>query len=545
MTAPLDHDPPGRIRLVKPRRPRDDDEDHFTLPPDGDMRPQVQLHVDLSVVVDKAIEAWAPRDDNVYTRSGSLVSVVNQGGAVDVPVAPETPRVLPLTPPGVSNRLMRFVRFIKKGTKGWVHCMPTPRVVSELFARGEWPGVRPLVGITETPFLRPDGTVCQTPGYDEQTGYLYVPNAEYPVVADSPTVTEAFAALEALQEPFTDFPFVSPESALAPIAAILTMLARPAVKGSVPCFAFDAATRRSGKSRLCDSVAIVTTGRGASRATFPEDEAELEKTLGGYALMGARLIVLDNVVRRLTGAPLDKVLTAVDDVDLRILGRTEIARVAWSAMLMCSGNNMTFGEDTLPRTILCRLESPHENPELRTDFRHPMLLDYLREHRARLVAAGLTILRAWTRLGIKADPDRYAWGGFEPWAWLVPPALCFAGGANVLEARPSADRAGDDVLAALSVVHAYLPRLADDGKPMAARAIVRAIYPAPKSDQPPDGFDALRDAFDQLGAYSKGGLPPSPKILTQVLTRSIGRVIAGKRLRTGDDGHGTRVFWVQ
>lgn len=544
MTAPVDQPPRPPIRLVKPPPDTgDDDEDHFTLPPDGDMRPQVQLHCDLSVVVDKTIEAWAPRDGNVYTRSGNLVTVVNQGGPSDELLKPETPRVLPLTPPGVSNRLMRFVRFVRKGPKGWGYCSPTPRIVSELAARGEWPGVRRLVGLAETPFLRPDGTVCQTPGYDDATGYLYVPSTDYPPVSERPTVTEAYDALAQLQEPFGDFPFVSPESALVPVAAILTMLARPAIEGSVPCFAFDAATRRSGKSRLCDSVSIVTTGRGASRATLPDNDEELEKVLSAYALAGSRLILLDNVTRTVGGGPLDKVLTATDTVDLRVLGKSEIQTLSWTGMLLLSGNNMSFGEDTLPRTLLCRLESPLEDPETRTDFKHPHLLDYLRRERVRLVSAGLTVLRAWTCLGLETDRARFAWGGFDEFAWLVPPALCFAGGVNLLGARPAKDRAADDVLGALATIHEYLPRLSES--PLTARAIVKAIYPPPKADQPPDGFDQLRDALDQLGAYSKGAAAPSATIVARVLGRTIGRVVGGRRLRSSDDGHGVRCFWVQ
>lgn len=546
MTAPQGGDPPERkIRLVKPPATGFEDEDQFTLPPDGDMRPQVQIHCDYSVVVDKTIEAWAPREADVYTRAGGLCTVVNAGGQLEAEkmLEPETPRIFPLTTPAVSNRLMRHVRFVRKGPKGWFHCSPPPRLVTELAARGEWTGIRRLMGIAETPFMRRDGTVCQTPGYDVATGFLYTPNADYPPIPDEPRRDDAVAALAALQEPFSDFPFVSPAAALAPVAAIMTMLARPAIRGSIPCFAFDASTKRTGKSRLTDSVAIIATGRSASRASFPEDDVELDKVMSAYALSGSRLIVLDNVTRRFGGGPLDKVLTAIDEVDFRILGRTEIARVLWTAMLMCSGNNLDFGEDTISRSILCRIESPLENPEDRIGFKHDDLLGYLRSERVRLVTAAMTVLRAWTCKGLTPDPEEFKWGGFEKWAELIPPAIVFAGGANVLTARPPKSRVSGDALGALSLIHSYLPKLSET--PLTARQIVSSIYPSPRKGEPPDGFDALRDAFEQLGAISKGGQPPTVAVVSRVLTRSIGRVLGVKKLCSTDDGHGTRTFWVQ
>ena len=551
-------DPPKKppIRVGgKGKRGNGDGDDYWEGLPDDDPRPEVVLNVDLYACVNETIDAWMPRDPNVYTRSGALVTVVDTAtpemrkdadGTPRPILTPKTPRVHALPLAGISNRLQGAVRFYKKVPKrGLVRCMPTPRLIAELAARGEWGGASELVGIAETPFLRPDGTVCQMPGYDPMTGYLYVPGVDFPPIPVQPTQLEAEEALVALREPFVDFPFASPAQALVPLAAILTMLARPAIHGSIPCVAIDAATRGSGKTKIADAIAIITTGRSASRATFPEDDIELEKVLSSYALSGARLILLDNVTRRFGGGPLDKVLTAIDDVDLRVLGRSEMARVRWTAQLMASGNNLAFGEDTLRRSLLCRLESEHENPEERTGFAHDPLLEYLEKERATLIVAALTILRAWTCAERPTDYKPPTWGSFDAWARLIPAAIMFAGGANVLDARPPPERAGDDTIAALNVVLQDLPSV-EEGEALSARRIISALYPAPGPKDPPDlKYGRLREALDSLGALSRGNLQPSPKGLTAALSRCLGRVVDGRRLRADVDRTGLKVFRVE
>jgi hypothetical protein len=63
--------------------------------------------------------------------------------------------------------------------------------VEGIHAEKRWPGLYSLKGITETPLLRPDGTVLDVPGYDPTTGYLYAPSADSPRVAKEPSLEDA------------------------------------------------------------------------------------------------------------------------------------------------------------------------------------------------------------------------------------------------------------------------------------------------------------------------------------------------------------------
>ncbi len=481
-------------------------------------------------------------DPQLFTRSLELVTVARAQGKKRF--ADGTPVVTPHEKASLFPRLTRFVDFRKykepsphevmlaraqnkPEPDGWTSTTPNPQLVASLLAKKEWSGVRALSGITETPVLRPDGSVHQKPGYDDSTGYLYLPTGTFPPVPESPTQAEASAALAELCEVFREFPYAAPEHVSVPLCAILTVLARPAIEGSVPAFVFDASTRGSGKTLQADVIALITTGRCAARCTFPrDDEAELEKVLAAYAIAGARLLLLDNVVGRFGGAPLDKALTARDDVELRVLGKSEIRRLPWGAVVMAAGNNISPGDDTMRRVLVARLESDLENPELRTGYAHDPLLEWVRGQRPRLVTAALTVLRAYTSHGSPKDDMANRMASFEEWSWLVPAAIRFAGGPNPLLCRPSGDSALTDETGALVALLHGGPLVES---PFRARDLISALYPAPKHGEPPDGHDGLREAVEIL-CRSRFGQTPSAASLGYALKAAKGRVWGGRRL---------------
>ena len=65
-------------------------------------------------------------------------------------------------------------KWIKIDTKGDPQaCAPPDWAAQAVAARGTWPGLRPLEGVTEAPLLRPDGSVLAAAGYDAPSGFLY------------------------------------------------------------------------------------------------------------------------------------------------------------------------------------------------------------------------------------------------------------------------------------------------------------------------------------------------------------------------------------
>jgi hypothetical protein len=326
---------------------------------------------------------------------------------------------------------------------------------------------------------------------------------------------------------------------------VLSIVARPAIRGSVPAFLFDAPTPGTGKSLAADATCMIATGRAAPRGTFPSKPEELEKVLSAYALRSAAVIGFDNIdAAGFGGAALDKVLTAVDTVDLRILGKTEIVTMKWRAVILASGNNVAVHGDTVRRVLVCRLESTHEKPEERDGFRHAPLLPWILRERPRLVRAALTVLRAYQC----ASPDERAmyaakpWGSYESFTEMIVNAIIFAGGANVLDARPTSDIGGTDEREAIAIILHQLPRL-DTGSGVTARELVRLLYERDAAGAP-DGFDSLREAIETLVPCVAGRAPDAKKLGAQ-LRRFLMRVVGGRRLVGAHDRTGVRRWQVE
>lgn len=513
--------------------------------PKSDERPVIRLTTDLADVVDAALAALAA-DEDVYQRDGRLVHVVRVTEAeADESAIAGTPQIRTMVPATLRERLTRQALFQKldKRSGKMVAALPTDPVVQAALARGEYPGIRPIVGVIESPSIRPDGSIIQTPGYDRVTGYLFAPNVAFPIVPERPTKEDAARALAELEETFQDFPFATPEHRASTIAALLTVLGRPAIAGSTPAILHDANTRGSGKTLKADAVATIATGRATAKMSYPAEDEELEKVLAAYALRGAALISFDNITSTFGGGPLDRCLTAGDTVELRVLGKSEVPSLRWRAVIMATGNNIAIAGDTSRRVLISRLESPLENPEERQEFAHHPLLPWVQLNRPRLVVAALTVLRAWFVAG-KPKVGCKSWGSFEAWSAMVPPAIVFAGGADPMATRPAATGEEDGEKRALVAILDGLVRLDTVGRGLSARQVIDALYPAERlrGHAPPDGFESLREAIDALVANQPGRAPSSQKLGTK-LHRFKRRVVAGRMLDCNLDSHTKVARW--
>ncbi len=502
-------------------------------------RPDIPIVPDVHLVTDAMIKVLV-EDPEVYVRSGALVHVIRADDAdgravVGTPVIREMPVSYAVDRISSLSRCVRRVRD-KKGSHRAVHIPPPAKQVAAALERGRWPGARDLRGLLEAPAMRPDGSIIQAKGHDRVTGYLYEPNARFTPVDEAPTHSDAVRAYSRLAQPFAEFPYVSGAHRSATIAAVLTLLSRPAVQGAVPCWVFDASSRRSGKSLQVDVVHIIATGRSASRMTFPEVDEELEKVLSAYAIRGAASVNFDNVARKFGGAALE-VITAVDEVDLRVLGSSEMRTVGWRAVLFASGNNVTFGGDMVARVLAPRLESKLDNPEMFvptvTDLRA-----WTTTHRVELVHAALTLLRAFVVAGRPGEPVR--WGGFDSWAALVPAALRWVGADDPMGARRGLEGDVDpDELAHAGLVDGWARLCLSMGKPdgLTVKQALAELYPGHRDEGPPDGYDDLREVIESV-TNARPGFPPAGKHLGERMRkwrdkRTSGRALTGLRAGAG------------
>jgi len=390
-------------------------------------------------------------------------------------------------------------------------------------SRPSW-SFREIAMVTETPMFRPNGTIFEMAGYDEQTGVLLLLHEPFQPVHETPTLEEAKAAIEVLAEPFGDFPFAAPPDRSATFAAILSLPARAAIAGPVPMFVVDAPTQGSGKSLLTDIVAIIGTGRIAQKTTAPVDEAEASKRLLAVAIEAHPIVTLDNITGTLRSAVLSAALTATEWRD-RLLCRNVTITVPLSTVWLATGNNCSFGSDIARRVIPIRLDPKCERPEERTGFAHEDLRAWVMAERLRLVGAALTLLRAYHVAGRPAH-GRPPMGSFESWDALVRGALIWVGERDPLEGRERVQARADVDGEALRVALETWSDAFDPEAVTAATAVERA------KDRP-----ELQAALAELAGVEVTKL--SGKTLGYALRRVAGRILSGRRFEVAGVSHGS------
>lgn len=399
-------------------------------------RPTIRLGVDLFRVVNDAVAALA-QAKTLYQTTGRLCRVVRVEEADESRTAATrgTPLISPLTPMALHAHLTEIARWEAWDNRSqtWVPKEPTKNAVLALAELMEWPGVSPIAGITEVPVLRTDGTVLDKPGYDPGTGYLYLAQGAFEPIQESPTHVDARAALLDLVEVWKDFPFKSEADRFIPIAALLTLVGRPAITGNVPLFAFDAPLKGTGKTLAIDSVGVIATGRPSYKLNWTGNEDEQEKQLNSYARLRTPLVNFDNCNTPIRGAALERVLTSRGRVALRVLGSSTIEEHVWRTVIFVSGNQLKITSDMTRRTLRCRMVPRHERPSERPldAFTHTDLLGWCKTERERLIDAALTVLRAYVVAG-KPRQNIGNRGGFEEWIDLIAGAIRWAGGPDIL-----------------------------------------------------------------------------------------------------------------
>ena len=311
-----------------------------------------------------------------------------------------------------------FIRL--DGRSGKLKQIDCPQSVATTYLSraGRW-RLPTLVGITETPTLRRDGTMLDQPGYDAESGLLFEPGGTvFSNILNEPSRLDGLANLELLQDVVKDFPFKTVADEAVAVAAILTALVRPALR-SAPLFGFSAPDMGSGKSLLADCVARITTGRDAPAMSQGRNRDEDQKVLLSLLIAGDPIILLDNCERPIQGDALATILTQTAYRG-RLLGSNESVTVPTNVTFLATGNNLSFKDDTTTRALVCEIDPLVEKPEEREFDRD--LRPYVRAHRTELVCAGLTVLRSYVAAGCPSV-DLKPFGRFEQWSDLIRSAL--------------------------------------------------------------------------------------------------------------------------
>jgi hypothetical protein len=514
------------------------------LPEASDGRARVVIDADEHRVVNETVEALKP-DDAIFHRGGALVRVI-----VDAPPSElvrrqaGSPTIALLPPAALRERMTKFIEFTQFVRRGQstveVPAHPTQWLVGAVDARGQWPGLRPLSGISDVPVLRPDGSLWQTSGYDRHTRVLYQPTGEFPTIDDHVGIDDADAAVDQLLEVVCDFKFESDDHRAAWIAGLLTPVARFAFEGPTPLFLIDANIRGAGKGLLAQTIGQIVLGRELPVSSYAHDPEEMRKKITAIALAGDRMVHLDNLEGNFGNDALDRALTTTRWKD-RILGKSQEVDLPLLPVWYGTGNNVAVAADTTRRIIHIRLDVLDEKPEERTGFRHPQLLNWISANRGRLLCSAITVLRAYFNAGMPPQ-GLTPFGSFEGWSGLVREAVVWTGQPDPCRTRAKLAERSDTTADALGQLISAWRQIDPAEAGIVVSDLLARLYP--REFQPRDDASiAMRAALENL-VCCPAGKAPGPRQVAAKLRFYRRRVVSGTYIDSNpDEYHRNGAVW--
>lgn len=398
----------------------------FVFVEDGKRHENVKI---AAAALTKAGETWQ--------RGGRLVHVARAPG--------EPPRIVETDHAKLGVMLGRAADWgkPKKDKNGnvveWPPCDPPKDDVAAVWSDASSWDCGSLVGISDVPVLRPDGSLPKTPGWDAATGWLWMPgDLERFDVPDHPTEADARAALSLLAHLVSLYSFKAPEHRSVALASLLDGIFRPSVDVA-PLILFDSSAPGTGKSKLAHASSCIATGHVCSPMA-PTNEEEQEKRITALLMQGARNVLIDNTVRAVGGPSLDAVLTS-SRWSGRVLSSSRVVdlpnRTSWKS----TGVNQRVKGDLVRRSLHCRVVTDAERPEERSFAFDPVERALAR--RAELVRAVFVVERAHRLSGAVVNLPTFA--NFGEWSRRVREPLVWLGEPDPVgtqkELREGADEA--------------------------------------------------------------------------------------------------------
>lgn len=429
--------------------------------------------------------------------------------------------------PYLTEQLTRAARWEKWDgrDKEWRRINAPDKVAEHYLARaGHWKLPR-LLGAIAAPTLRPDGMLLQDPGYDADTATWYDPcGVAFPRIPERPNRRQASAALDRLLASVDSLPFVEPADQAVAVALMLTALVRRSLP-SAPMGAITAPVPGSGKTLLGDCIAILATGVPAAAMQYPSSDEEAEKIALSILLAGDPVVLIDNVERPMSGAWLCSILTS-ETHQGRLLGRNENVSVPTTTLWIATGNKLVIQGDLRTRALLCRIDPKHEKPEQR-EFKVDLREQFMRA-RSELVAAGLTLMRAYLAGGEKAGIFR-PWGRFERWSQFCREPLLWLGLPDPCDSYDLIAQEDPERQEHLQVMAALESLFHTEGKTAAE------IIAASPNNTP------LQDALDAVARDKSGGF--AAKKLAGWLRNKAGRIVSGRSIERAGETRDHVTLW--
>jgi hypothetical protein len=409
---------------------------------------------------------------------------------------------------------------------------PEQQTIGALLASGD--DFPELARVSQSPFIRPDGSVCAKNGYDPDSKAMLVmgnSGMDQLQIPEHPTQLDAAtAAAFLLDEWLGDMPFRDEASRANALALALTPFIRGLVP-LVPLAVISGLQMGVGKNLLADCLSIMITGQMVQTLPWiPDDDDENRKQILAAFRGGTSLFCLDEA-HDIAGTALARAITSTTYAD-RILGVSKQAAYPNTVTWMSLGNQVTIRGDMARRAYVTELYPSDPDPQDRPDtmFRHPDLRGWTTASRPKLVHAALTLIRAWYAAGEPAYRRSTLMGSFETWDKMMTSVLGFAGVPGFLD-NLTTRRAERDTTGGYWTEHLAWLRGQFGGATFTCMEVrQRAMSSAGTWDAPPRLHDPMPSSFTRE--------------LGQAYGRNAERWHGQLRLVKTGTGHGTKVQWV-
>jgi hypothetical protein len=367
-----------------------------------------------------------------YVRDGKLVHVQPVSGVRSAKgkINTSTYQAKDITPATMRRLVATYTTPYRVTEKGADSPLPSRAVCESVLDNPEWDGVETLHGLTDAPFVRADGTICQDHGFDTDTGmWLALPPGYQPVPA-KPTREDVAGAMNLIMnQVLKDFPFATTADRANAIGMLITPMIRNITDCAVPLHMINAHTPGTGKTLLAK---IAIAAHGGDAYTFPRNsDDELRKQVTSILMDQTSPVVnFDNIA---TGSTIESpalaaLITSTVWRD-RLLGGNTTVALPNDKLWLATGNNLKVNTDLSQRTLLVHLDAGTERPDLRPadefelgDLEQWLLKD---ENRADLVRSLLILIRDWAVAGMpKGDQTMRS---FTPWAQAIGGLLAHHG----------------------------------------------------------------------------------------------------------------------
>lgn len=284
--------------------------------------------------------------------------------------------------------------------------------------------VRKLKGVTHVPMIRADGGLLDTPGYDPESKTLYLPEPglKIPPIPAKPTSKQVKEAVELIDQMIGEFNFNADHDRSNYIGFLLTPLLRHVVPPPYKMGVITAPMPGSGKSFLASFGRIIHGG--VLRAELPEKDEELKKDITTIlSETTAPVVTFDNLGGVVRSSSLASLITDGTWEQRRLGGNIQIT-VPNDRLWLFTGNNVKLGGDLPRRAVWVTIDPKVPNPHERTDFKIKDIQGWVRDNRALLLWALLTMIQGWDTAGRPAR-SREA-DTFGKWSEVVEGILTYA-----------------------------------------------------------------------------------------------------------------------